>query len=46
MDVCKYYHTPGIHNPTKITEFLINKDVWDKLPADLKAIVPGLGAGK
>ena len=39
MDVCKYYHTPGIHNPTKITEFLINKDVWDKLPADLKAIV-------
>jgi TRAP-type mannitol/chloroaromatic compound transport system substrate-binding protein len=39
MDVCKYYYAPGTANPAGLTEFLINKDVWDKLPADLKAII-------
>jgi len=38
-DVRKYYHMPGIHQPTGIMEFIINKKKWDELPADLKAIV-------
>jgi TRAP-type mannitol/chloroaromatic compound transport system substrate-binding protein len=37
--VCKYVHVPGIHQPTTITELIVNKRSWDKLPGDLKAIV-------
>lgn len=39
MDVAKFYHAPGIHRHTGTLELLINKEKWDKLPADLKAIV-------
>jgi TRAP-type mannitol/chloroaromatic compound transport system substrate-binding protein len=39
QDVLKYYHLPGIHQPTGIMEILINKQKWDELPTDLKAIV-------
>ena len=39
MDVAKYYHTPSVHRPTGTLELLVNKDSWDRLPADLKAIV-------
>jgi len=39
MDVAKYYHAPGMHRHTGTLEFIVNKDSWDKLPADLKAIV-------
>lgn len=39
MDVAKYYHAPGMHRHTGTLELLINKDTWDKLPADLKAII-------
>lgn len=39
MDVAKYYHAPGMHRHTGTLEFLVNKDAWDALPADLKAIV-------
>ena len=35
----KYYHAPGIHRHTGTLELLVNKDSWDKLPADLKTIV-------
>lgn len=35
----KYYHTTGWHEPTNVTELLINKAAWDGLPADLQAIV-------
>ncbi len=38
-DVRKFYHMPGIHQPTGIMELIINKKKWDSLPADLKAIV-------
>lgn len=39
QDVCKYYHYPGIHQPTGATELLINKKKWDQLPDDLKDVV-------
>ena len=39
QDVRKYYHMPGMHQPTGFLELLINKKKWDQLPPDLKAIV-------
>jgi TRAP-type mannitol/chloroaromatic compound transport system substrate-binding protein len=38
-NVRKFYHMPGIHQPTGIMEFLINRKRWEELPTDLKAIV-------
>ncbi len=37
--VCKYVHVPGVHQPTTISELIINKNSWEKLPADLQNIV-------
>jgi TRAP-type mannitol/chloroaromatic compound transport system substrate-binding protein len=37
--VRKFYHMPGIHQPTGIMEFYVNRQKWEPLPADLKAIV-------
>jgi len=38
-DVRKFYHLPGIHQPTGIMELVINKKKWEELPDDLKEIV-------
>ncbi len=38
-DITKYVITPGVHQPSCQSAFFINKDSWDKLPADLKWIV-------
>jgi TRAP-type mannitol/chloroaromatic compound transport system substrate-binding protein len=38
-DVVKYYHIPGIHQPTGVGEVLINKAQWDKLPKDLQMLI-------
>lgn len=37
--VTKFYHIPGIHQPTGVGEVIFNKAQWDKLPADLKKLV-------
>ena len=37
--VCKYVHVPGVHQPTTITELIVNKSSWEKLPPDLQNIV-------
>lgn len=42
-NVCKYYHYPGIHQPTGNVELLVNKKKWEQLPDDLKAIVKYAG---
>ncbi|RXE47593.1 TRAP transporter substrate-binding protein [Chromohalobacter israelensis] len=34
-----YYYTTGWHEPTNVTELLINKAAWESLPSDLQAIV-------
>jgi len=35
----KNYYTTGWHEPTNVTELLINKKAWESLPKDLQAIV-------
>ena len=37
--VWKNYYLQGLHQSTDIGEVLINKTFWDKLPADIQAIV-------
>ncbi len=37
--VAKYHYAPGMHEPTTVGEFIINKAKYDALPADLKEIV-------
>lgn len=34
-----YYYYPGWHEPGAMLEFIVNKDAWESLPADLQAIV-------
>ena len=38
-NVFKHYYLQGLHQSTDVGELLINKTAWNKLPADLKAIV-------
>ncbi len=38
-DVLKYYHAPGLHQPTGYVEFMLNKTVWGELPKDLQNLV-------
>jgi TRAP-type mannitol/chloroaromatic compound transport system substrate-binding protein len=38
-DIWKYYYVPGMHENVTNGELLINLDVWNKFPPDLKAIV-------
>ncbi len=40
----KYYYTTGWHETATVSELLVNKAAWDKLPADLKAIVENAAA--
>jgi TRAP-type mannitol/chloroaromatic compound transport system substrate-binding protein len=35
----KIYHTTGWHETSTITELIINKGAWEKLPDDLKEVV-------
>ena len=35
----KFYHTTGWHETATVSELLINKAAWEKLPKDLQAIV-------
>jgi TRAP-type mannitol/chloroaromatic compound transport system substrate-binding protein len=37
--VAKFHYAPGMHEPTTVGEFIINKAKWDALPTDLKEIV-------
>ncbi len=40
----KFYYTTGWHEPATVSELLINKAAWDKLPKDLQAIVRSASA--
>lgn len=39
QQITKYYHIPGIHQPTGVGEVIINKARWDRLPGDLKMLI-------
>ena len=40
----KFYYTTGWHESSTVSELLINKAAWDKLPKDLQAIVSNASA--
>ena len=40
----KYYYTTGWHEPATVSELLINKAAWEKLPKDLQAVVENAAA--
>jgi TRAP-type mannitol/chloroaromatic compound transport system substrate-binding protein len=40
----KYYYTTGWHETATVSELLINKAAWQKLPKDLQAIVENAAA--
>jgi len=40
----KYYYSGGWHEPGSVLELIINREAWDELPADLKAIVESAAA--
>ena len=40
----KFLYTTGWHECATVSELLINKAAWDKLPADLKAVVENASA--
>ncbi len=37
--IWKYYYLQGLHQQTDVGELIVNKDFWDGLPDDLRAIV-------
>ncbi len=37
--VAKYYYGPGIHEPSTLNEFMINKKLWNNLPSVYKEII-------
>ncbi|MDY7018676.1 MAG: TRAP transporter substrate-binding protein DctP [Chloroflexota bacterium] len=37
-EIAKYMVVPGVHSPGTCLETLVNKDAWEALPDDLKAI--------
>lgn len=42
-NVAKYVMVPGIHQPTYVYEFMIKKENWDRLRADLKEKIVAAG---
>lgn len=38
-NAAKYYYYPGWHEPGSAFELLINKEKWERLPADLQEII-------
>jgi TRAP-type mannitol/chloroaromatic compound transport system substrate-binding protein len=40
----KYYYTSGWHETATVSELLINKAAWEKLPKDLQAVVENAAA--
>jgi TRAP-type mannitol/chloroaromatic compound transport system substrate-binding protein len=37
--IAKYYYYPGWHEPGPAIEFIVNKEAYESLPADLQAVV-------
>ncbi|TDL86891.1 TRAP transporter substrate-binding protein [Meridianimarinicoccus aquatilis] len=39
QNAAKYYYSTGWHEPSNVTELLMNQSAWESLPADLQEIV-------
>ncbi|HEY9051616.1 MAG TPA: TRAP transporter substrate-binding protein [Gammaproteobacteria bacterium] len=39
MNAAKYYYMTGWHEPSNVSELLMNKKTWESLPADLQAVI-------
>jgi len=39
VEVAKFIGVPGIHSPFTMENLLVNKNAWEKLPADMKEIL-------
>lgn len=39
MNAAKYYYATGWHEPSNVSELLMNKKTWESLPEDLQAII-------
>jgi TRAP-type mannitol/chloroaromatic compound transport system substrate-binding protein len=44
QNAASHYYTPGWHEPSNVSELLINRSAWQSLPDDLKAIVENCAA--
>ncbi|QEL12436.1 TRAP transporter substrate-binding protein [Kushneria phosphatilytica] len=44
QNAASHYYTPGWHEPSNVSELLINKAAWQQLPDDLKAVVQNCAA--
>jgi TRAP-type mannitol/chloroaromatic compound transport system substrate-binding protein len=38
-NVWKHHYTPGMHEPVTVSDVVINRTTWDKIPEDLQEIV-------
>jgi len=44
MNAAKYYYTTGWHEPSNVSELLMNKKTWESLPPDLQAVIENAAA--
>lgn len=44
MNAAKYYYKTGWHEPSNVSELLMNKKMWDEMPDELKAIIKNAAA--
>ena len=39
QEIARYYYYPGWHEPSAVLEAIINREAWESLPDDLRAIL-------
>jgi len=44
MNAAKYYYMTGWHEPSNVSELLMNSKMWEGLPADLQAVITNAAA--
>lgn len=44
MNAAKYYYMTGWHEPSNVSELLMNKAMWEGLPPDLQAVIENAAA--
>jgi TRAP-type mannitol/chloroaromatic compound transport system substrate-binding protein len=44
MNAAKYYYMTGWHEPSNVSELLMNKKMWEGLPPDLQAVIENAAA--